>query len=430
MEDIIKINFTSEDLNKGYYICECRGVEDIKRYNTERFAKILADKFIIISSSNYRVSASKNPHIAEQLTAERCDNWRVDELSVSCKDWDSFTPERAGVYLFNTKSGAITKRIEQGEAKCLHCGEVVDKSQQIGAYCEKCLKREGYISRFGYHSYCEGYKIHEKIDEAKTPVFGCEIERDYLSYTGFDDNLKNALLEVFKTFHAKEIKGKKEINREFVFMSDSSLNNNGCEWITFPHTYKWYKANADRLQECIEIFKKHNFGNSSNVGNHIHINNNYFKGNNKLNACKLALIFSLYWDELKAIAKRTSTGYTARPEHKKEDDLFTLAEKTLNTWRDHNVAVNTQHTSTIELRLWGGIDSVQDLLLLLDLTQALTIYARKKSIETIQKSKFEDILAHLVDKPEHLQAILERLTAKNITRHTQAINKMINKEGA
>lgn len=421
----LKINFTTEDAGKYWLVCKFKGVDAIKQSNTERFAKILANNWAILNYDNYRIPADKNPHLAEQLEAERCNNWRVDDISYSCDSWRSQLVSKAGTYLLNTTTGELSKKLERGEYVCKHCSEIITKAEQVGAYCIKCLKRDGLITRYGYHDYNGGYKIYEKVDTEKVPVFGCEIERDYKIWGDFSDNLKNALLDVFKTFHEKEIQGKKPIQREFVFMRDGSLNEGGCEWITFPHTYKWYKANANKLQECIEIFNKYNFGNSNDVGNHIHINNDYFKGKNKLGACKLALIFSMYWDEFKAIAKRTNTSYTTKPTHKKDDDVFTLAEKTLNNWHNHSIAVNTQHTKTTELRLWGGVDNVSDLLLFLDITQALTIYARKKSIESIQKSKFVDTLKYLTDKAEHIAEIVTRLTDKGITAHNTALKQLI-----
>ena len=133
----------------------------------------------------------------------------------------------------------------------------------------------------------------------------------------------------------------------------------------------------------------------------------------------------MYWYQLKYIGKRQITDYTEKPRHEKDDDIFTLAEKTLSNWHSHNVAVNTQHDATTEIRLWGGIDNVADLLLLLDVTQALTIYVRKKSIESIQKSKFEDIFKYLTDKAEHIPVIIKRLEDMGTTRHTEKLKELL-----
>ena len=76
-------------------------------------------------------------------------------------------------------------------------------------------------------------------------------------------------------------------------------------------------------------------------------------------------------------------------------------------------------------RIWSGIDNASDLLLYLDLTQALATFAKKKSLETCQKAKLEDIFVYLVDKKEHLQEIKTRLNDKNITKYNNKLDKMI-----
>jgi len=52
--------------------------EEIHRYNSEKFSKILADKIVFISASTSRVDAKFNPHIAKELIENNCNNWRVD----------------------------------------------------------------------------------------------------------------------------------------------------------------------------------------------------------------------------------------------------------------------------------------------------------------------------------------------------------------
>jgi hypothetical protein len=72
------------------------------------------------------------------------------------------------------------------------------------------------------------------------------------------------------------------------------------------------------------------------------------------------------------------------------------------------MSVNLQHRDTIEIRLWSGIDNVQDLLLYLDLTYALA-KTSKKSLTFCQCAKMVDILKNLQDKAEHIPMIVQRL---------------------
>lgn len=398
--------------------------------NTERFCEIIADKWLIINRNTKRIENDLNPHLAEKLAAANCNNWRVDNLTYCISEEKYFSTDTTATYQFDTENGTITRKLNNGEQYCKNCSTPQPKSKIFGYYCKNCLTaRNGLAYRFGYHSFGGEYKVYEKIDTTKTAVFGCEIERDYLNgwSSNFDNDLQTAMFEVVKTMHAKEIKAKKKIDRANVFMSDGSLTQSGCEWITYPQSYKAYKAQKNKFAQALEIFKKHNFGNSQNVGNHIHINRNYFGSyqNSKINACKLALLFGRFWNEFKAIAKRNNTEYTARPSHKAEDDLFTLVEKSINSQNAHGVAINTQHDNTIEFRIWSGIDNVEDLLLYIDITQSLAMFVKKKSLETLQKCNFVDLFKNIADKSEHITEIITRLKDKNITTHNRELKKLI-----
>ena len=87
------------------------------------------------------------------------------------------------------------------------------------------------------------------------------------------------------------------------------------------------------------------------------------------------------------------------------------------------MAINQQHDKTIEVRLWGGIDTAEDLLLFINLTKALAKCAKFKSIESVQKMSFKDYLKK-VDK-KYLTEIKKRLNDRGITRHNADIKNLI-----
>lgn len=430
---------TNTNTNKFKVILEANAGENYTLYklhdseriqnngNTKRFCDIIGKNWVILRNSTKRVENDKNPHLAEKLAEQNCNNWKIDGLTYCYEDKKQFTTDKTTTYIFDTENGTITRKLEAGECICKTCGRIIPKTAVVGLYCEKCLTdSEGLAYRFGYHSFYGEYKIYEDIDTNKTPVFGCEIERDYLGSWGsnFEVDLTTAMLDTIKTMHTKEIKSKKEIKRKNVFMRDSSLNNHGCEWITYPQSYKEYKKNINNYNLALELFKKSNFGNSDNVGNHIHINRSYFGNAHKLGACKLALLFARFWGEFVAIAKRNSTSYTRKPAHTENDNIFDLVEKSIRAENDHSVAINTQHDNTIEFRLWSGIDTGADLLLYLDITQSVATFAKKKSVDTCQKCKFTDVLVYLNDKSEHLAEIKKRLNDKGITKHDAKIEAL------
>ena len=139
----------------------------------------------------------------------------------------------------------------------------------------------------------------------------------------------------------------------------------------------------------------------------------------------MALEVSIFWNEILAISKRRRTDYTRKPSVEKDDDIWTLVEKSISSSSDHSVAINMQHSKTIECRIWSGIDTMDDLLLYLDMTQALAKVAKNNTIEKIQKMDFVTILKELTIK-ENLAEVKKRLNAARITAHNDKIDKLIN----
>lgn len=427
MEDKkIKIVLEANTQDK-YSLIKLLDSEKLARHNTQRFCDIIANNWVLINERTRRIENDKNPHLAEKLAEQNCNNWKVDCLEYCLDQQHSFTTDKTTTYIFDTENGTITRKLDAGECYCKNCGRIIAKTTVVGAYCKKCLTdRDGLAFRYSYHSFRGDYKIYEDIDTTKTAVFGCEIERDYLGgwNNDFETELQTALIDVVKTMHDKEIKAKKIIKRKNVFMRDGSLNQDGCEWITYPQSYKEYKRNIEKYNLALELLKKQNFGNSAHAGNHIHINRDFFGNAHKLNACKLALLFARFWDELKAIAKRNHTDYTQKPTHTETDDLFTLIEKSINSSCDHTTAINTQHAKTIEFRMWSGIDTGADLLLYLDITQSLAMFVKRKNVDYCQKVEFTELFKYLTDKNEHLTEIIKRLNDKGITRHNAKLEAL------
>ena len=415
-------------------LVKLKNLDTLMLFNSEKFSKIIADKIVFVNGNNGRVDGKYNPHIATELMDSHCNNWRIDNLNSCIEKVFTYCVDKRTDYIVNFETGNVKRKLNRDERICRHCKAVVSKSEIVGAYCEKCLTcSDGIAYRFPYHGYRGKYEIREtKVNQSRTPLFGAEIERDYLPgwSANFDFDLKQASVESVKILYADQLK-KGKLNRKSVFMRDGSLQEDGLEWITFPQTYKAYKKASKKIDSALEIMKKYNFGNSDRAGNHIHINRTFFGdvGNNndesRFAGAKMALLLNEFWKEFIAIARRKDTSYTVKPSQNKNDKIFSLVAKTLNNELAHGVSVNLQHKDTIEIRIWGGIDSASDLLLFLDLTQALGIFAKKKSLEVCQKAKFIDILNYLTDKKEHLTEIQKRLNEKDIKKHDEDIENLI-----
>ena len=411
-----------EYLNQFRLIKVTDDVDRIKSFgNSLGLSKAVAGKWIVVSSYSDKVLVKTNPHIAHTLSHFRCSNMRLSGWTSLGEEIEKITTE-SGVNVrlvtINFKTGAVSFDTIRDKTKCCRCGCDLTEQNKVGRYCRSCLtEREGLAYRFGYHSYNGGYPTPKKVDTKKVPVFGCEIERDYSSSANksgmyFEDAMKNAMIEVIKKTQGDQLdRGKLE--RQQVFMSDGSLNNGGIEWITFPHTFDWYIKNKDKLDEAIKSIKHYGFTNTVQAGNHIHINRDFFikkngKTDAKFCASKMAVLISKYWREFCLIANRTRTGYTQKPEHEYNDDIFTLAEKTIRAQHEHGVAVNLQHTATIEIRLWGAIKDANELLFYLDNMQALARYVKKTSLERVQSAKLTDFMKYY-KLPTSINRVKQRL---------------------
>ena len=431
-----KIYMDNEMIGNLMFV-KMKDYDTINTRNSDKFARILADKIVFVTKDSLRVNSQVNPHIASELIEQHCDNYRIDDFYNCISRSLPFNADKEAEYIVNFEQGTAKRKLNANERECKHCHRIVSKNRIIGAFCETCLTREdGFAFRYNYHSFGGKYTIYEKnLNQNKIPVFGAEIERDYLGgwSSDFEYDLKNAMLKAVKILYGEKLNSP-QAKRKTVFMRDGSLECDGIEWITFPQSYKAYKKEASKIDEVLKMMRKYNFGNSENVGNHIHINRKFFgdtesnRDESRFAGAKMALLVNEYWEEFLAIARREESDYAEKPIQSKEDKLFTLVRKTMDDEYNHTVAVNLQHNDTIEIRVWAGINNVSDLLLFLDLTQALAIFAKKKSLESCQKAKFKDILAYLTDKKEHLLEIRKRLNEYDIKKHNETIDEMLNKE--
>lgn len=404
-------------------------VDRIMSYgNTERFAKFIAGKWLIVSNYSNRLYNELNPHIKNGLSFLKCNSWRVDGWSSLCLNRTKLGErfETRGIFSIDFENGTLENVVLNDPTRCIICGEKLETVEHTGRYCHSCLnENHGFAYRYGYHEYSDGYPTPPKVDTKKKLVFGCEIERDYISSAnktndGFTTSLKKAMIDILKETQGEQLDSG-TLKREQVFMSDGSLHNSGLEWITFPHTFEWYVKNKDKLDNAIKAIQNRGFKDSQLAGNHIHMNRDFFtnkqgKCTAKYCASKIAVLFNKYWEGFCAIAKRTRTNYTTKPRQEYTDDIFTIVEKTVSAQHEHGVAVNLQHSDTIEIRLWSAIKGADDLLFFLDVMQALGRYVKKCGLETIQKAKFTDFMKYFKLKSS-IGVVKHRLRRKPLLRH-------------
>ena len=476
--------------------------------NSIKFAKIIADKMVVIDASTNRIMTDCNKHIQNELGANGCSGWRIDNIDNIITNKIDMPFEDYDKMYIKIKIDYVNKSYEIVELDpndyCSNCGANLNYYAREGKYCSRCL--DNYTQRYGYHDFAEPYKVYENVDTTKTLVFGTENERDYINdrerddidfwneedrddyicsydnedawdeldldsetyeqdtdywderieelveqrrnelaeeydenhpteddyYSDFEDDMTRACEQVFRTLQGDQIENG-TLRRENVFMSDGSLNHGGVEWITFPHTFDWYVANKDKIQDALDVFEDYGFTNTESTGNHIHMNKDFFKINGvdygDFCASKIAVLFNKYWKQFCKIANRVRTDYTSCPAQTATDTPEVIVSKTQRSKGDHCVAVNLQHDKTIEIRLWNGIRSADELIFFLDNMQALARYVKTTSLEKVQVAKMTDYMKYYkLDSSLHCaRGRIAELTDAKSKSIVETIDKMIDK---
>lgn len=428
----IKSKFYNIDLdtNGNFCLIKFKDNESIFRYNSYTLAKVIANNWVIMDKSNERVKQIYNPHIR----LINCDNYRIDyysDMIEDRKDLSSYKDKNISIN-FATGEVKVTKK-RVNKMVCQICKKPLTQcGNTIGLYCLDCLKSLDIFKRYDYHYYRDGYKVYEDIDTTKIPVMGVELERDYDECLAeYDDdfcyNLNNSMKDIVKIMQSDELQAGK-FKREFVFMCDGSLNNDGLEWITFPHSFKWYNKMKDKFNRAISSIESNGFCASSRTGTHIHINKDFFeddygKDNSNYCACKIALLLARYWDEFCNIANRSDTSYTEPLYLRDNDNIYDIIRHFMDDYDSHSVSVNMEHSKTVELRLWGECNNADDLMFFLDNTQALAQFAKNNGIEKILKCKFSDFMKYYKNK-ESLKIAYDRVYNQT---YKQNISNLIKK---
>ena len=417
-------------------------VADVQRLldhgNSPKFSRIIAGKWVVVDTYNNRVMNAHNPHILEHLENERIRNYRIDNLSYlyeQCVNYEHWTDPVTLTVDF--KNGKFLPKTYSGKNICKLCGTHLTKENRVGRFCHDCLtKTNGLAYRYSYHEFGGNYTQPQGIDTTKVPIFGCEIERDYIGEyysSDYSEKFKKAMIGVVKATQEEQLK-KGILEREQVFMSDGSLNRGGIEWITFPHTFDWYVKNKDKIDKALAVFEENELGASIKAGNHIHINRDFFKGKNDnitdesdFAGAKMAVLINKYWECFKKIAKRQDTNYTQKPQQNDTDSMFSIVKKTIRGKDSHSVAVNLQHDKTVEVRLWSAIETADDLLFFLDNMQALARYIKRRNIETIQSAKLTDFMKYYKLKTT-LTEVKKRLDSYGTKNYATEVQQVIDKK--
>ena len=246
-----------------------------------------------------------------------------------------------------------------------------------------------------YHNYIpKEYKINELVKKKdvnrKTYTLGIELEVESIST---NSHIRNGIVNAVNLLNKNNLENK---DRYFV-VHDGSLEN-GLEIVTHP-----FEIGIDGvpliikdMQELLH-FLKFNTKTSSRCGLHIHIGRKPFKDDLPQ---KLNYLFELWNDDIMKVSRRGRENRYCKMPH-----LFRTNKKLMKLWNakqsklydvsyteDKYVAINTNHSKTIEIRLWGGTQDSELISMYLELTLLLCVVADKKTYGELKEMQLKDLI--------------------------------------
>ena len=196
--------------------------------------------------------------------------------------------------------------------------------------------------------------------------------------------------------------------KEVRYAEDGSLNDNGFEIISQPHTVDefWKKQNC--WAKMLEYLRNNDYRShdGGHCGLHVHVSRLMFgdkerKQNDAIS--KVYTFFDLNWDNLVKISRRKSFDYCNRSRVDCYIDTEKVKGSQLNKWKkaianhgrslgSHGVALNNRNTNTFEYRLGRGTLNKLSFFAWIDLIITITNNAKRI---TDKKVRTNDVVSWL-----------------------------------
>lgn len=293
---------------------------------------------------------------------------------------------------------------------CTRCGRVY-----VGDRCEPCYQKHLKELRL--------YRSRQSYSWKPDPIFNKGDKRDKDLHMGFELEMEDyegngldpddAVLSIHETLN----RGGSDLT--VYCKSDGSLEDGGVEMVSHPRTLDYFMSRFKEFESCYDDLASDGWRSEKggHCGMHVHIDKKFLGKNVDYVCAKIGYIFSLFWDELLCVSRRSSNGLGYC--HKNDIDITDSKETCIGKikdqkWGDRYVAVNNKPEHTLEIRLWRGTLNARIVMATLDLTRAIVLCAKKYSINTLQRISFGDII-NKMKYEENKKAIVDRLTAKGVT---------------
>lgn len=289
--------------------------------------------------------------------------------------------------------------------RCAVCGQEVTPAMNLGArllkdrcMCDKCVS--AYIGRVnGYHF---GKDLSYAYAKDKITL-GVEIEIDDCDDEGDRDAVISDVINCARDNNYPLI-----MSHE----SDGSLSGYGFESVSAPLTINEWKLPAveSQIRTLLESARENGFGfySDDHAGLHVHIGRKDLCGDNREVSDAVGLLMGwavaqLWSDGFDDLSRREDLEYTHNFD---EDGHGKLGLYDTYAYSDRYYAVNIQNRNTIELRIFKGARTYEDVLLAVDVCYMLAKWATKK-INAFNKRNTYTARAH---KYDDAKAYADRIT--------------------
>ena len=258
--------------------------------------------------------------------------------------------------LFNMNGKELCLRCKDSHNICIECDNVfINHDSSSGDRCSKCIAKSRSYSINGY-----SYK--------PLPIFHHtnDVREDYI-YMG----VENELSAGYDLVNDIIVKGGDE---HFYAKSDSSINGEGFEIVTHPHTLFAHKKMACPLAPGV--------GKNNSCGMHIHISKDNFK---TFHIYKFMSFFNKQKPFIEKIAERSSCSYSRDLSH----DACKKTSKNKNNSERYQ-AVNLSNKNTVEVRVFASAVNESTYYKNIEFVHALVSFTRdanKKDATSVEKFK-------------------------------------------
>ncbi len=301
-----------------------------------------------------------------------------ESVCYDCLDNNFTKCDKCGNYfkdedLFHFNNGSLCNDCQQEYYECRDCGDYVHEDyihfHNDEAYCSDCyndIQDDDIVHEYGYSPHLNFYKT----SYGKSPYFGIEMELERIDSTN--------------------IKPLKSIDEDYFWITNDGSLNDGIEIKNHPMSVNYIRENTHLWKNLFTKISDCDLEVQNTCGTHIHISNKWLDEKSRL---KLILLFEYLWDDFLKLSLRDSYENVYRYAKNYKTKNILQCKRIVD---DHDYgryfAINLNNTNTTEIRLYGGISTIEQFEYLIDLTYSILLLIKTRNIFEIKSITTEEIL--------------------------------------